>query len=101
MNLVEKIKKFFTRKQIENKTQKIDDFKTLETINVYDDVIIVINDIFYNGWISGKTKTHLLVVYDAPNHPLNEVIVPYSRPLNRSIIVFNNITLYLNRYEYK
>ena len=49
MNLVEKIKKFFTREQIENKTQEIDDFKTLETINVYDDVIIVINDIFYNG----------------------------------------------------
>lgn len=49
MNLVEKIKKFFTRKQIENKTQEINDFKTLETVNVYDDVIIVINDIFYNG----------------------------------------------------
>ena len=30
-----------------------------------------------------------------------EVIVPYSRPLNKSIIVFNNIILYLNRYEYK
>lgn len=49
MNLVEKIKKFFTRKQIENKTQEINDFKTLETVNVYDDVIIVINNIFYNG----------------------------------------------------
>lgn len=49
MNLVEKIKKFFTRKQIENKTQEINDFKTLETVNVYDDIIIVINNIFYNG----------------------------------------------------
>ena len=101
MNFIEKIKKFFTRKQIENKTQKIDDFKTLGTINVYDDVIIVINDISYNGWILDKTKTHLLVVYDAPNHPLSEVIIPYSRPLNRTIITYNNMTLYLNRYEYK
>lgn len=49
MNFIKQIKKFFTRRQIENKAQKIDDFKTLETINIYDDVIIVINNIPYNG----------------------------------------------------
>lgn len=46
MNLVELIKKLFTRKQIK---ESIKDFKTLENINVYDDVIIVIDGIFYNG----------------------------------------------------
>ena len=101
MNFIKQIKKFFTRRQIENKAQKIDDFKTLETINIYDDVIIVINNIPYNGWISGKTKTHLSVVYDTPNYPLNELIIPYTRPLNRFIITFNNMVLYLNKEEFK
>ena len=47
MNLVELIKNLFTRKQI--KESHIEDFKTLENIKVCDDVIIVIDGIFYNG----------------------------------------------------
>ena len=99
MNLVELIKNLFTRKQI--KEQHIKDFKTLETIQVYDDVILVIDDVFYNGWISGKSKNNLIICYDAPSDPLKEVIIPYSRPYNQTFIKFNNKKLYLNKDEYQ
>ena len=98
MNLVELIKKLFTRKQIK---ESIKDFKTLENINVYDDVIIVIDGIFYNGWISGISKNHLTICYDTPKTKFVETIIPITRPYTQSIIEFNNKTLYLNKYEYK
>lgn len=100
MNLVESIKKLFTRKQIKE-TQHIEDFKTLENVSLYDDVIIVIDGIFYNGWISGISKNHLTICYDTPDIKFAEVVIPMSRPYTQSIIKFNNKTLYLNKYEYK
>lgn len=99
MNLVELIKKLFTRKQI--KEQHIKDFKTLENITLYDDVIIVIDGIFYNGWISGISKNHLTICYDTPKTKFIETVIPITRPYTRSIIEFNNKILYLNKYEYK
>lgn len=99
MNLVELIKNLFTRKQI--KEQHIKDFKTLENVSLYDDVIIVIDGIFYNGWISGISKNHLTICYDTPDIKFAEAIIPITRPYTQSIIKFNNKTLYLNKYEYK
>lgn len=99
MKLVELIKTLFTRKQ-NKEPQKVEDFKTLETIKVYDDVIIKIDDKFYNGWISGITKNNLIICYDEPNDAFKEIVIPYNRPYNKSIITFNNKTVYLNKYEY-
>lgn len=99
MNLVELIKKLFTRKQI--KEQHIKDFKTLENITLYDDVIIVIDGIFYNGWVSGISKNHLTICYDTPKTKFVETVIPITRPYTQSIIKFNNKILYLNKYEYK
>lgn len=99
MNLVELIKKLFTRKQI--KEQHIKDFKTLENITLYDDVIIVIDGIFYNGWVSGISKNHLTICYDTPKTKFIETVIPITRPYTQSIIKFNNKILYLNKYEYK
>lgn len=96
MNLVEKIKNLFTRKQIENKTEIL---KTLETIEVFDDVILVINGVKFNGWVSGKTKGYLIICYDA-DEPLKEIMIPYDRPLNKTIVEFNDKVLYLNKNEY-
>lgn len=99
MNLVELIKKLFTRKQI--KEQYIKDFKTLENITLCDDVIIVIDGIFYNGWVSGISKNHLTICYDTPQTRFTETVIPITRPFTQSIIKFNNKTLYLNKHEYK
>ena len=100
MNLVEKIKSLFTRKRIKEEPQ-IKDHKTLENISLYDDVIIVIDNIFYNGWISGVFKNRLIVCYDTPETKYVETVIPITRPYTRSIIKYNNKTLYLNKYEYK
>lgn len=99
MNLVEKIKKFFTRKQI--KETHIKEIKTLENIALYDDVMIVVDGIFYNGWISGISKNHLTICYDTPDIKFIETVIPMTRPYTQSVIKFNNKTLYLNKDEYK
>ena len=98
MNLVELIKKLFTRKQIKETKR---DYKTLENICLYDDVIIVIDNIFYNGWISGISKNHLTICYDTPKIKFAETVIPITRPYNKTIIEFNNKRLYLNKDEYK
>lgn len=99
MKLVELIKKFFTRKQI--KEQCIKDFKTLINLSIYDDVILVIEGVSYDGWISGISKNNLIVCYDTPEIKFVETVIPITRPYTRSIIKFNNKTLYLNKHEYK
>lgn len=94
MSLVEKIKSIFTRKQ--NKEQLIKELKTLESIKLYDDVILVIDNKRYKGWISDLSKNQLVICYDEEDNPFKEIIVPYSRPYNRSMIEFNNKKVYLN-----
>ena len=99
MNLVELIKNLFTRKQIKETHTK--EIKTLENIALYDDVIIVVDGIFYNGWISGISKNHLIICYDTPDIKFIETVIPMTRPYTQSVIKFNNKTLYLNKDEYK
>lgn len=94
MNLVEKIKTIFTRKQ--TKEQPIKEPKTLENIELYDDVILVIDNKQYKGWISDLSKTQLVICYDEEDNPFKEIVIPYSRPYNRSVIEFNNKKVYLN-----
>lgn len=47
MNLVKSIKKIFTKKPIEINNKK--ELKTLETIDIFDDVLIKIDDNVYKG----------------------------------------------------
>lgn len=94
MRLVEKIRKLFTRTPIKEESVKE---KVLSDLKIYDDVILIIDETKYEGWISDITKNNFTVCYDTETEPFKEIIFPYSRPYNRSVIEFNGKKLYLNK----
>lgn len=70
--------------------------KTLETIDLCDDVLIEENGEIRKGWIWEITKRTILVL----THDKEIVSIRYQRPLTQSIIKDNNLILYLNDTEH-
>ena len=91
MKLIDKIKNWF---KIEEVTQYIEP-KTIQTLNVFDDVWILKDRQIYKGWVYEKTKNSIVVIYNG----LDEIKFHYTRPLSQTIIINGTNKLILNETD--
>lgn len=92
MKLINLFKKWF-RIDVEEIQQK--EPKTIQTLNVFDDVWIIINNEIHKGWIWEKTKNSIIVIYNSSN----EFRFRYNRPLSQTVLNCDNATLILNEND--
>ena len=90
MNFFKKWLKGSKKKDVEDKP-----FKVLGDLMVYDDVLIKNNDGTFFGWVFGIENDKIHVVYTV-NSNLEYATFTKERPLNRTEITENNITLITN-----
>ena len=90
MKLLEKIQKLFKVETTEVKPEP----KTLQTLDVFDDVWVLKNNEKIKGWVFGKTKNTIMVVTEYEDFKFH-----YTRPLTVTSIENNNIKLLLNESD--
>ena len=91
MKIIDKIKNWF---KIEETHQHIEP-KTIQTLNVFDDVWVLKERQIYKGWVYEKTKNSIIVIYNG----LGEIKFHYTRPLSQTIIVNGTSKLILNESD--
>lgn len=88
-------KKLFSKKpEILIEKENIVKGVNIGNINIFDDVIVKINNKTYSGWVFDKTNTVLTIVY-LDGSKLLETKFKIERPLDRIQIDENNKTLIL------
>ncbi len=95
-----KIDNFFNWfKNLFNKEETINQIqpKTINTIEIYDDVWVKEDDILYKGWISNKSNSIIEVVVEKYDGTLKEETFHIKRPLTTSILEDDNKILILDR----
>lgn len=70
--------------------------KTLQTLDLFDDVWIIKDNEKIKGWVFGKTKNTIQVVTEYDDFQFH-----YTRPLSASIVKNNNLKLILNESDLK
>lgn len=84
------------RKKIENDNQEnVKVFKTLETVQIFDDVWVKEDNKLYDAWVCNKTNGIITVVVN--NDVLEEQTFHIKRPLNVSVLKENNKVLMLEK----
>lgn len=91
MKIIDKIKNWF---KIEETHQHIEP-KTIQTLNVFDDVWILKERQIYKGWVYEKTKNSIIIIYNG----LCEIKFHYTRPLSQTIITNGTNKLILNETD--
>lgn len=91
MKIIDKIKNWF---KVEEIIQEIEP-KTIQTLNIFDDVWIIKEKQIHKGWIYEKTKNSIIVIYNG----LDEIKFHYTRPLSQSIITNGTNKLILNETD--
>lgn len=91
MKIIDKIKNWF---KIEETHQHIEP-KTIQTLNVFDDVWVLKERQIYKGWVYEKNKNSIIVIYNG----LDEIKFHYTRPLSQTIIVNGTSKLILNESD--
>ena len=90
MKLLEKIQNLFKVEIPEIQSEP----KTLQTLDIFDDVWIVKNNEKIKGWVFGKTKNTILVVTEYEDFKFH-----YTRPLSATTVENNNVKLILNESD--
>lgn len=91
MKIIDKIKNWFETKEIIQHTEP----KTIQTLNIFDDVWVLKEKQIHKGWVYEKTKNSIVVIYDG----LAEIKFHYTRPLSQTIIVNGTSKLILNESD--
>lgn len=91
MKIIDKIKNWF---KIEETHQHIEP-KTIQTLNVFDDVWVLKERQIYKGWVYEKTKNSIIIIYNG----LDEIKFHYTRPLSQTIIINGTSKLILNESD--
>ena len=91
MKIIDKIKNWFKTEEI---IQEIEP-KTIQTLNVFDDVWILKEKQIHKGWVYEKTKNSIIVIYNGSG----EIKFHYTRPLSQSIITNGTNKLILNETD--
>ena len=68
--------------------------KTLQTLDIFDDVWVIKDNEIMKGWVFGKTKNTILVVTKYEDFKFR-----YTRPLTDTVIKNNNLKLILNEFD--
>lgn len=91
MKLIDKIKNWF---KTEETHQHIEP-KTIQTLNIFDDVWVLKEKQIHKGWVYEKTKNSIIVIYKG----LDEIKFHYTRPLSQTIITNGANKLILNETD--
>jgi hypothetical protein len=91
MKLIDRIKNWF---KIEETHQHIEP-KTIQTLNIFDDVWVLKEKQIHKGWVYEKTKNSIIVIYKG----LDEIKFHYTRPLSQTIITNGANKLILNETD--
>jgi hypothetical protein len=92
MKIIDKIRKWF---KIEIEEFKPDMLKTIQTLNIFDDVWVLKEKQIHKGWVYEKTKNSIIVIYKE----LDEIKFHYTRPLSQTIITNGTNKLILNETD--
>ena len=72
-----------------------DSVKTIQTLDLCDDVWIEQNGEIQKGWVWGITRNNILIL--KTNKEI--ICVHYNRPLTQTVIENSNLKLYLNEKQ--
>ena len=89
-----KIFNWFKKKEIKESKPKL----TIGTLKQYDDVKVLIDDVLYDAWVIDKKHNLVEVTYNDINELPKFIKFRLERPLDRTEITENNITL-ITEYE--
>lgn len=91
MKIIDEIKNWFKTKETIQHAEP----KTIQTLNIFDDVWVLKEKQIHKGWVYEKTKNSIVIIYDG----LAEIKFHYTRPLSQTIITNGTTKLILNETD--